>query len=864
MGEVYLAEDTTLGRKVALKFLPPGLVKDDDRLRRFTQEAKAASALNHPNILTIHEIGRTGETSFLATEFIDGRTLRQRLSTGPMPPRQAIDVGLQIAAGLTAAHTAGIIHRDVKPENIMVRSDGYVKILDFGLAKLVGPDSDGSDAATELAVRTGAGVVMGTARYMSPEQARGLALDARSDIFSLGAVLYEALAGRPAFDGATASHVIVSVIEKDPPSLSSLAADIPAELERIVSKALAKDPDERFQSVRDLAVDLKRLKQRLEVDAELSRSTPGHGQAPAAPRRRSGAVAWMAGAAVLVAVVALAWFRSQTAQSPGSPAASSSASTMTLTRLTSTGTATTAAISPDGRYVVHAGGLLGQQGLWIRQTATTSNVQITPPSAATYTALAFSPDGNFLFYAKSDSGKPPVLYEMPVLGGTSKQISAGLSSGAELSPDGARIVFTRRDSRTDNVSKLIVVGRDGTGEREIAGVGLPGFFYRPSWSPDGTLVAVTEQRFAPTYHGMLIVVPADGGEKRVVGSREWFAVRGAHWLSPDRIAVVASEPEAGLDGYQIWSVTYPGGEVTKITNDLNNYAGLSVTADGRSLVTTQTTVNAALWVLPAGDTNARQVMTGLGQVDGVRGLTWTPDERLVFTSRVGDRDGLYIADADGRNPTLVVSGTTLHHPSVCGAGGTIVYTGNVGQGPRFFRVGVNGQDGRQVLQSEAGEQGATCLPDGQWVVYRSEHDGQLWRSSIDGSNPTRLTDIPNGRAYLPALSPDGRSIAYVSSAPTSQLAIISSEGGAATRRFDFPASADWNTLQWTADGAAVSYINSSSGVETIWIQPVAGGPPRQVTGLSSSAIFNHAWSRTGQLLLSRGTQSRDVVLIKDW
>jgi len=277
MGEVYLAQDTKLDRKVALKILPADVAENQDRMRRFVQEAKAASALNHPNIITIYEIEQSDSVHFIATEFIDGETLRERLRKPSMKLREVLDVAAQIASALSAAHTAGIVHRDVKPENIMLRADGIVKVLDFGLAKLNErplPESVDAEAATKALVQTEPGLVLGTIAYMSPEQARGLAVDARTDIFSLGVVIYELVAGQAPFGGATRSDLIVALLEREPPPLARFTAEVPAELERIVMKALAKDPDERFQTVRDLLIDLKRLKQKLDVDAEIERSAP--------------------------------------------------------------------------------------------------------------------------------------------------------------------------------------------------------------------------------------------------------------------------------------------------------------------------------------------------------------------------------------------------------------------------------------------------------------------------------------------------------------------------------------------------------------------------------------------------------------
>lgn len=274
MGEVYLARDTKLERSVAIKLLPASYTGDPDRVRRFVQEAKAASALNHPNIIVIHEIGELDGLHFIVTEFVEGRTLREQM-TGLQKLPAALDVVIQVAGALAAAHAAGIVHRDVKPENIMLRSDGYVKVLDFGLAKLTEPAPSilDTEAPTIARVDTETGTVMGTARYMSPEQARGLKVDARSDVFSLGVVLYEILAGQPPFAGETNADVIASILEKDPPPLARFSPEAPEALERIIAKALRKNFEERYQTIKDLLIDLKDLKQEIEFSAKLARST---------------------------------------------------------------------------------------------------------------------------------------------------------------------------------------------------------------------------------------------------------------------------------------------------------------------------------------------------------------------------------------------------------------------------------------------------------------------------------------------------------------------------------------------------------------------------------------------------------------
>ena len=276
MGEVYLAEDMKLGRKVALKILGEEYTTNRDRLNRFEQEACAASALNHPNILTIHEVGNDDGKHFIATEYIDGKTLRRKMAGSPLEVHEILEIAVQVASALEEAHAAGIVHRDIKPDNIMIRRNGYVKVLDFGLAKLTETTTDKTpsdgEASTRVLVQTDAGVVMGTSHYMSPEQTRGKAVDARSDIWSLGVVLYEMVAGRTPFEGETSTDVIVSITQKEAPPLARFAPNVPAELDWIITKALRKDRDERYQTIKELLTDLRRLKQKIEFEAELERS----------------------------------------------------------------------------------------------------------------------------------------------------------------------------------------------------------------------------------------------------------------------------------------------------------------------------------------------------------------------------------------------------------------------------------------------------------------------------------------------------------------------------------------------------------------------------------------------------------------
>src|SRR5689334_8347221 len=395
MGEVYLAEDKRLGRKVALKLLPTSFTKNSDRLRRFEQEARAASALNHPNIITIFEIREAGSSHVIATEFVEGETLRTRLNRSALSVSEALAIAIQVADALSAAHKAGIIHRDIKPENIMLRPDGYVKILDFGLAKLSEQASPAVAAeAPTIQVRTGSGVVIGTAGYMSPEQARGLGVDNRSDIFSLGAVIYEMLARRKPFEGDTPSDTLAAILKTEPAPLSRVLPGVPAELTRIVTKCLKKDREERYQVVKDLWLDLKALKQELEFQQKAAGETPVVVSAVAAEptttfaaprptversgistiteslsveikRHKFGAALAVLLVAVVLAASGFGVYKLFANREMGNPHFWD----ISLAPLTNSGNAIDATISPDGKYIVYVLSERSSQSLWIRQVS---------------------------------------------------------------------------------------------------------------------------------------------------------------------------------------------------------------------------------------------------------------------------------------------------------------------------------------------------------------------------------------------------------------------------------------------------------------------------------------------------------------
>src|SRR5882724_11930853 len=419
MGEVFLAQDASLGRKVALKLLRSDFTRNEERLRRFRQEARAASALNHPNILTIHEIGHDGSLHFMATEYVEGETLRQHLSRARITVGQTLVVGVQVASALAAAHQAGIIHRDIKPENIMVRTDGNVKVLDFGLAKLTDPKT--IETAAPTLVETAPGVVMGTFSYMSPEQARGLAVDTRTDIWSLGVMIYEMATGRQPCEGETASDVMSLILQKEPPPLAYSWPEVPAELERIVRKALRKDKEERYQTIKDLLIDLRNLRKELELSAEMERSAPpisaramSSGQSAAATAHSASSAEYIvteikqhkrAAALILgtIIIVSAIGFYLLSRRSPATKEAAPR--NATFTQLTDqSGPEYFPSLSPDGKSFVYAGYASGNWDIYLQRVGGKNPINLTKDSAADDTQPAFSPDGDRIAFRSEREG----------------------------------------------------------------------------------------------------------------------------------------------------------------------------------------------------------------------------------------------------------------------------------------------------------------------------------------------------------------------------------------------------------------------------------------------------------------------------
>src|SRR5262249_21977960 len=804
----------------------------------------------------------------------------------------------------------GIDNGETKPENMRIRPDGYVKVLDFGLAKLterqpatgsgetsqMPPDEAETPTTADLALdvstpptdpiepddlyatappdgsnATVPGVVMGTAQYMSPEQARGLRVDARTDIFSLGIVLYEMIARRAPFSGANGREIINSILNADPPPLSHFEADVPEALEWIVAKALVKDREERYQTAKEMLNDLRRLGRRLGLEQELEKSrgfTSGDVEASGdkprltlsgkstqeidlktgvgADARPTGSFSGLMGnlvldrfrtprsvalSLILLAAFGFGLYRFLTWGSQSPPPFQS----MQVRRFTSSGKGSRAAISPDGKYVVHVSSDAGKQSLLVRQVTESNNIVVVPPAEVTYYGLSFSRDGAHVYYVVQEQNDPiRVLYQVPALGGVPRRILKDIDSPVAVSPGDKQLAFVRR-YRGQNEDAVIVADIDGANERKLASRTGADFFGvgGPAWSPDGRVIAAGAGSNTGGRNMYIAEINVADGKEKPVSARRWSAVGRVSWArngSPKGRGLIFSAIEQGSSLAQIWFLPYPTGAAQKITNDLNDYRDLSLTDDSTALITVQSETHVNVWISPNPDGGVvgrdRQITDAVGQNNGVGGLTGLPDGRVSYSGRGFGREDSGLMDQDGKNQRQLTTAETRaeRYPAVTPDGRYIVFVSNRTGNSNIYRYDLNTGEQKQ-LTNGVSEEFPSVSADGKWVIYAATGSLKhtLWKVPIDGGDPVQLTDK---LSTWPAVSRDGEKIAcWYRAGPGAkwQIAVIPISGGNPEKVFDVPPSADTPIpTRWTPNGNGISFVATRDGVSNVWYQPLDG------------------------------------------
>lgn len=834
MGEVYAAEDSHLGRRVALKILPRERTTDPDSVARFEREARASSTLNHPSIVAVHDAGADGDVHFLAMELIDGVPLsewmRQRRSASGK-----VDVLVQVAEGLARAHDSGIVHRDLKPDNIMVTRDGRAKIVDFGVAKLT--ERVAGRAITGVSTPTAR---VGTTAYMSPEQIEGKATDHCTDVFAFGVVMYELFAGQHPFAAPQYADTIHNVVHLQP-SFERL----PRDLRRIVRRCLSKDAELRYDSLRDVALDLREAATDLVL---------------VPPRRR-----WMILASLLVLLLAAAaWFVATREESGAVPQRS-----MTMTRLTNSGNVTTAAISPDGKYLVYAQKEGLREALYVKQIATERTTRIAEPAEVFYLGLVVSPDGSYAYYVTTTRAEPNVAHveQIPLLGGPARRIASDTEFSFALSPDGRRIVF-RRFNALERVHALTIASVDGGGEEVLLRRRHPEALDAGAWTPDGDAVIYAAGNVLVKKSTRLYRIRVTDRQITEMPTPAFDGVGSYALLSDGSGALLtAYEPEQPP---QVWFAPSSGKAAQKITSEVSGYFGVTPTGDSQSFTAVRDTTDSNIYTIDlAGRDSLRPLTSGIGNRIGYGGggVRWLGEREVIYSGRAADgMNTIFAVGSDGASRRLV------HNMPVWSVvptpdGKHIVFVSDKSGANEIWIAGVDGSNPRQITH-DGSASWPSLTPDGRSVVYLRQDTKQVvWRTALDGSTPpVAVTSVPTNR---PEVSPDGRSILcrMRSRQPGTALwrTAIAPMDGSPPRFFDVPRYGGPPSLEWAADGRSFYFVDWADGVANLWQQDVSGGEPRQLTFFESGEIYAFDIASDGRrAALSRGQSTRDAVLVRDW
>jgi Tol biopolymer transport system component len=868
MGEVYLAQDQTLERNVALKILPPELVRSEERVRRFVREAKSASFLNHPNIVTIYEIGQdevhapgsapaasgSSAVHYISMELVSGETLSTKIHREKTDLRTLLGYLAQAAEGLAKAHAAGIVHRDLKPGNIMVSKDGFAKVLDFGLAKLTEKETSDPDATvgpTQAEEATGAGFVVGTVGYMAPEQVRGAAVDHRADIFSFGCILYEAATRKKPFTADSNVETMHKILHEKPAPIEELNRAVPSELRRLIRRCLAKSADQRLQSAKDLAIELREIVDEYDTLSAESGSGSSAAAAAAPARRRNPPAAMIAGGIVIVAMFVVGVL--YVARRSGGPERPAAPPALRISAISNPGVVNGAAISPDGRYIAYAVTREGKRALWVRQVATGSDVQILPPQDFFVTGLTFSPDGNYLYYQSADPDRDGynAIFEVPSLGGNPRKRAYDVDSRISFSPDGKQVCF-RRGVPQKQEDHLVVLDLSSGKERVLAKATLPVTLAEPAWAPDGKRIAAIEARGGTALGQSVVTFRVEDGRREPVAKNAWVQLNGLAWMPDGKGLVVAGLDPATLKSGQLWMLSYPGASVSHITRDGNIYFGPTVSGDGTTLAAVRIRRESNLWVASATQTHAtRQLTFSSGDEGSVGPFDAGPDSILIYDALRDGSAQIFSIAADGTGDHSLTAGQQAATDPVYRPEAGVIHQ-RFGDDFLFhiWRMDVNGENAR-TLTSGPGETISDVSLDGRLIVYyRSDTRDVLWKISSSGGEPVRVGASLGQSAQL---SPDGRRIFHTAvtevhgqGAFTPQ--IMSVDGTDPTTPALPPRAAD---VTWTPDGSGLTYLRGASAetARNVYLLRLDGSAPVELTRFTDGRMVQHRWSPDGKRIL---------------
>ncbi len=907
MGEVYLAHDPRLNRQVAVKLLPASITEDRTRVHRFKQEAQLASKISHPNVAHIYEIGEAEARHYIAMEYVKGRTLRQVMREGELQADAAIEIAIQVATALSAAHRAGVIHRDIKPENILIADDGQVKVLDFGLAKLI--EGQGEFQA-DLFSRPGSSfhtepeMFMGTSHYMSPEQVRRQVVDFRTDLWSLGVVIYEMLTSRRPFLGETFSEVIIAIIEREPDFTGDEKSKLPPPAVTLLRRALEKQPQERYRDANELLADLRKIRESAaSVFASTSSSsesanasatestkrnsessnTSGHGRMLTIPERldtvqEEGTVrisSWpqfgrrlqVLLASVLV-ISAVAYYG---VSSRRSKALVNSVMNLRFERLNLSGNINNITLSPDGKYVASVIAEGGLHSIHITELATASDLRVGSPSREGYSGISFSTDGTYVYYLENHA-ETGTLNRVSKLGGGQRKILEKVNTAVTFSPDGERMAFIRNNNSRDPAD-LVIAQADGSSEQVLVKRAMSDkdFFLSdmkgasPAWSPDGKVIACPTYNFARITQNDIDIVTVEGGASHRLNKSSWYDISRVAWLADGSGLIVAATHGPG-EPYQLQLLAYPSGEVRQVTNDPNNYTLVSGSRDSGLFLTLNIEEDSNLWQVNLKDT--QPTLLAEGQRKGLAAIQAAGAGRFLYTVSDGIHTNLWIEESGSARRQLTFEADNSK-PMASPDGRYIVFVSKRAEGMNIWRVNSDGTQPTQLTKGKY-EDLPVITPDSKWVIYRTGN--AVKKVSIDGENSVQLFDKT---ALGIALSPSGEQLAFFTNdRPDSQiwhLEIYDLATLTEVKRFALPERttpfnnvrlARDNRLQWVPDGSGIAYISHADGNSNIWLQPISSSKPRALTNFRDAEISSFSWSGNQQIVCVRNTKAFVPILMK--